>query len=53
MAHDRDCRVLAEKFLADYRLSPAERREETGRLAETIQRVIESELEGLEHRKAN
>ncbi len=52
MTHDRACRILAEKFLAEYRLSPVERHEEVDRLANAIQQTIEAELENLEHRRA-
>lgn len=52
MTVDRRCLTLAAGFLAPYRLSPAERQQEVERLAQAIQIVIESELEGLEHRKA-
>lgn len=51
MTYDAECLRLAEHFLSDYRLSKAEREEEAGRLAESIQRAVEAELENLEHRK--
>lgn len=52
MSHDRECRRLAEHFLRDYDLSATELAQETDRLAETIQRVIEDEIgEALAHRK--
>lgn len=51
MAYDRRCRDLAVHMLRDYRLSPAERAEETERLAQQIQRMVDTELEALEHRK--
>jgi hypothetical protein len=50
MSHDSKCRELARYVLRDHRLTPNERIEETERLAETIQRVIEAELESLAHR---
>lgn len=50
-SHDRQCRMLAEHFLHDYELSGEERADELQRLADTIQRAAESELENLEHRR--
>ena len=50
MSHDAKCRELARYVLRDHRLTPNERIEETERLAEMIQRVIEAELESLAHR---
>jgi hypothetical protein len=51
MNHDRQCRMLAEHFLRDYQLSGQERAEELERLADTIQRAAEAELESIEHRR--
>lgn len=47
---DIECRRLAERFLAGYRLSPAERADETPRLARAIQCAAEAELEGIAER---
>lgn len=51
MTYDAACFRLAKQILADYRLSKDEREDEAGRLAESIQRVVEMQLENLEHRK--
>jgi hypothetical protein len=51
MTYDIMCLELADHFLADYELSPEEYEQESVRLAEFIQRCVESELENLEHRK--
>ena len=51
MTIERECRTLAEKLLIPYRLSQAERAEETDRLTRAIQQGVEAELEGLEHRR--
>ncbi|MGH7311365.1 MAG: hypothetical protein ACREK6_21995 [Candidatus Rokuibacteriota bacterium] len=47
LAHENDCRRLALKFLADYRLTPGERVEEAERLAQSIRVMIEAELDSL------
>ena len=51
MTHDHACRTLAIHFLSDYRLSAEERAQEVERLAQQIQRTVETELESLEHRR--
>lgn len=47
----RACHDLAVRLLRDYRLSTAERAEETRRLADTIETAVSGDLENLEHRK--